>query len=380
MSIYIKLVSVILFASLLDRGGWLCGASTPFKNRGAGTAAGGVMINTANALPNVPNYGHSQSHGGSGHGHGHGHSYAQQSVRPAYIFGDKYHLYHTSNFNHPNRYHHHHSVHVQSNKRQNRNPFEVVYEWRQLDFEYPTFLDRQRAILSGEFVPSNNLPLGVDRWRNRLFVTMPRWKNGVPASLATLPLPAVERSPQMRPYPSWDWHANPEAVQPDCSRLMSVYRIWIDECERLWILDAGIVNATVQINPVCPPKIIAFDLRTDQPLFSYELPADQVKEDSLHSNMVVDIRNGRCQDAYAYITDVWRFGLVVFSLAKGRSWRTTNHFYMPDPAACDYTLNNINFQWVDGVFGVSLSPLNELQDRLLFFHPMSSFGVSADVR
>lgn len=251
----------------------------------------------------------------------------------------------------------------------------MIYEWRQLDFEYPTFTQRQQAILSGDFIPTNNLPLGVDRWRNRLFITMPRWRNGVPASLASLPLPAIESSPPLRPYPSWEWHANPESPLPDCTRLMSVYRIWIDECERLWVLDAGIVNATIRLNPVCPPKLIVFDLRTDQPIFSYELPADQVKEDSLHSNLIVDIRNGRCSDAYAYITDVWRFGVTVFSLARGRSWRTTNHFYMPNPIACDYTVSGVNFQWTDGVFGISLSPLNELQDRLLFFHPMSSYAV-----
>lgn len=242
--------------------------------------------------------------------------------------------------------------------------------------DIPTVVDRQRAILSGDFVPINAVPLGVDRWRNRLFVTMPRWKNGIPASLATLSLPAIERSPPMRPYPSWDWHANPEALNPDCTRLMSVYRIWVDECERLWVLDAGVVNATIQINPVCPPKIVVFDLRNDQPLFSYELPPDQVKQDSLHSNMIVDIRNGRCQDAHAYISDVWRFGITVFSLAKGRSWRTTNHLYFPNPDAADFTVNGLNFQWTDGVFGMSLSPVNEIHDRLLFFHPMSSYAVS----
>lgn len=308
-----------------------------------------------------------------------------------YFLGDKYHFYQSLNLPHHSHHFHQHQQHQvhpehsqqqphqpngqQSTRRHHQNPFKIVYEWRQLDFSYHTLLDRQRAISSGEFVPNNNLPLGVDRWRNRLFVTMPRWKNGVPASLATLPLPAMERSPAMRPYPSWEWHANSNAAQPDCSRLMSVYRIWIDECHRLWVLDAGIVNATIQINPVCPPKIVAFDLRNDQPLFSYELPPDQVKQDSLHSNIIVDIRNGRCEDAHAYITDVWRFGLVVFSLAKGRSWRTTHQYYMPNPDACDYTLNGINFQWFDGVFGLSLSPLSHLNDRLLFFHPMSSFNV-----
>lgn len=343
-----------------------CDSLTPFLKRGQNAINSGVMVNIANQ-PNTIGPIITATH----------------SIRPPnYLLSninnnDNYQYQSpSSNLQH---YQHHHSTYQslndQTQTRQSRNPFDVFYEWRQLDYEYPTFLARQRAILNGDFVPTNNLPLGLDRWRNRIFLTTPRWKNGVPASLSTVPLPALERSPPFRPYPSWDWHANPEALNPDCTRLMSVYRIWIDECDRLWVLDSGIVNATIQINQVCPPKLLVFDLRTDQPIFSYELPPDQVKQDSLHSNLIVDIRNGRCQDAYAYLTDVWRFGITVFSLAKGRSWRTTHHFYFPNPEASDYTLNGVNFQWTDGVFGISISPPTAIQDRTLFFHPMSSFSV-----
>lgn len=114
----------------------------------------------------------------------------------------------------------------------NRNPFEVIYQWQILDFQYPSNAHRSRAISSGEFVPENNLPLGVDSSGDRLFITMPRWKNGVPASLAWLPLPPVYTNPPLMPYPDWSFHGNPDA--PDCSKLMSVYRLWIDECQRLW--------------------------------------------------------------------------------------------------------------------------------------------------
>lgn len=77
-----------------------------------------------------------------------------------------------------------------------------------------------------------------------------------------------------------------------------------------------------------------------------------------------------------FCSSVWRFGIVVFSLAKGRSWRISHHLFYPNPDACDYTVNRVNFQWTDGVFGMSLSPVNEPPDRLLFFRPMSSYGVS----
>lgn len=259
------------------------------------------------------------------------------------------------------------------------NPFQTVFAWKGIDFLYPTQAAHARAIATGDFVPENNLPLGLGRSKDRLFVTLPRWKNGVPASLAWLPLPpgsdarAPPSAPPLIPYPDWEAHGDP--LQPgDCSQLMSVYRLFVDECQRLWVIDSGVVNATIAINQVCPPKIVAFDLRTDRQLFAHALPADQVKEDSLHSNIIVDVRHGQCNDAYAYVTDVWRYGVVVFSLASRRSWRTTHHFYLPTPQLSDYRLHGVPFQWTDGVFGLSLSPLNEYADRLMFFHPMSSYA------
>lgn len=58
-----------------------------------------------------------------------------------------------------------------------------AFHWKQLDFEYPDEASRKAALASGEFVVENNLPLGVEAWKNKLFVTVPRWKSGIPASL-----------------------------------------------------------------------------------------------------------------------------------------------------------------------------------------------------
>jgi hypothetical protein len=64
-------------------------------------------------------------------------------------------------------------------------------------------------------------------------------------------------------------------------------------------------------------------------------------------------------------------------MAQGTSWRTQNYLFNPDPFASDYNYRGINFQWTDGVFGSSLSPLNKpAGDRVLYYHPMSSFNVS----
>ncbi|XP_050091985.1 protein yellow-like [Anopheles aquasalis] len=252
-----------------------------------------------------------------------------------------------------------------------KNTFDTVYHWKVIDFAYPNQQLRNNAIRTREFIPENNLPLGVDRYRDRLFVTTPRWNPGVPATLSYLPLPATDRSLPLKPYPDWSYHSSTR--NPDCSKMMSVYRIQVDECDRLWVLDAGVIETLTNLQQICPPKIMAFDLQSDELLFTYVLPEEQVKEDSLHTNLVVDIREGQCEDAFAYVADVWRNGITVFDMRKFKSWRTTNYLYNPNPLASDYNYQELNFQWSDGVFGMSLAPVHRSGDRMLLFHPMSSF-------
>lgn len=133
-------------------------AISPFKNRGNGIGVGLMMNNPTGNPPNLftPLL--------SSHGHG--------GIRPPNFvfgdkFGDKFPQYQTPvpsyappHHNYHNKYHNHFIGSHQTNSnrpRQFRNPFDVIYEWRQLDFDYPTFLDRQRAILNGDFIPTNTV-------------------------------------------------------------------------------------------------------------------------------------------------------------------------------------------------------------------------------
>jgi hypothetical protein len=52
------------------------------------------------------------------------------------------------------------------------------YNWRQLDWVFPNPQIRDRLIASGDYVPTNGLPVGIERWQNKLFVSVPRWRNG----------------------------------------------------------------------------------------------------------------------------------------------------------------------------------------------------------
>lgn len=68
------------------------------------------------------------------------------------------------------------AVHANDNLR-------VAYHWKQVDFNYPSAAARANAISSGSFIPENVIPVGLEVYKTRLFLTLPRWKTGVPASL-----------------------------------------------------------------------------------------------------------------------------------------------------------------------------------------------------
>ncbi|XP_014273784.1 protein yellow isoform X2 [Halyomorpha halys] len=241
-----------------------------------------------------------------------------------------------------------------------------VFSWKTVDFDYPSHQARDLALAHGQFYPPDVLPLGLERDGNRLFITLPRWKKGVPASLTTVDLNSGQRSPLLKPYPDWAWHNG------DCNGITSVFRVALDECGRLWAIDSGVTELVTSVKRTCPPQILVFDTRTDKLLFQYKIPMAQVPAGSLFTNIAVEVMD-TCQDTFAYVSDVFRYGIVVFSLRNNRSWRVDHPYFYPDPLHSRYDIDNIKFTWNDGIFGITMSPRDITGRRYLFFHPLSSF-------
>ncbi|XP_076653516.1 uncharacterized protein LOC143359463 [Halictus rubicundus] len=150
--------------------------------------------------------------------------------------------------------------------------------WKTLDFAYPDEASRQMAMMRGDFVPENALPVGIEIWRNKLFVTVPRWRNGIPATLNYISLDTNRGgSPRLTPYPNW---AQNKAGA--CGTGMTTaYRIHADACDRLWVLDTGTIgigNTTVQ---ACPYTLNVFDLTTDKISRQYRLRPEDINMVSL---------------------------------------------------------------------------------------------------
>lgn len=184
-------------------------------------------------------------------------------------------------------------------------------------------------------------------------------------------------SPILTPYP--DLETN-NINSPD--GLVNIFRIKIDACDRMWGLDTGVNDILGTFTVVRPMTLIAIDLKTDTIIRKYILKDTDVKPNSFIANLVVDVVPEQCDKAYVYMSDLSEYGIIVYSWEKNDSWRTNHHFFHFDPLNGDYNVKGYNFQWTDGVFGMSLSPIRDDGSRTLYFHALSGiteFSVSTNI-
>ncbi|KAK1118673.1 hypothetical protein K0M31_014977 [Melipona bicolor] len=246
-----------------------------------------------------------------------------------------------------------------------------IYSWKALDFAFPNEYARLTAISNGVFIPGSPLPIDVDVYnegkehKSTVFMAIPRFQDGVPVTLGYVTnQTSLDGNPLIMPYPNWTYNdAN------NCASIISVYRIQIDECDRLWVLDTG----KLKEKQVCPPKLLVFSLRENRLITIHEFPRDQIKEDSLFVTVAVDIRNGddKCKNTYAYIADVTGFALIVYDFSNSRSWRISNNLFYPYPPYGTFDINGDTFDLMDGILGLALGPVHN-GDRILYFHSLAS--------
>ncbi|XP_069683807.1 dopaminechrome tautomerase-like [Periplaneta americana] len=259
---------------------------------------------------------------------------------------------------------------------------DVVFEWKEVDFAYPSGAARQEAIRNRMFVPGNNVPVGLEVWNNKLFVTVPRWKTGVPASLAYVYLNETgNKSPRLIPYPNWDSHNIFLDIIPrfgqdnrNVTRIVSPFRMRADACDRLWVLDTGKADILGNEEQIGPNQLLVYNLNNDELVLRYEIPSHFMKNGSFLANIAVDVKASSCSNAFAYLADLGTSSMVVYSMLENKAWRVTHPYFQVDPNAINYRVAGISFQWEDGLFGLALSSEQEDGFRMLYFHPFSSFN------
>ena len=127
------------------------------------------------------------------------------------------------------------------------------------------------------------------------------------------------------PYPSWDAHKQNNGIP----EIVSTFRIRADKCDRLWVLDTGLIDILGNTEQQAPPSLLIYNLRTDELLRKYVIPEIQRTPDSLFANIAVEDYD--CQDTYAYLGDLGGPGVVIYSWKKESSWLVKHNYFLPDP-------------------------------------------------
>ncbi|XP_017882858.1 major royal jelly protein 1-like [Ceratina calcarata] len=240
---------------------------------------------------------------------------------------------------------------------------EVAYQWKYLDWLWPNVQLTGRNYTFGNAFTQD---VDIDRY-GRIFVTSPQWLNGTPISLSLVTDVVGSGGPLLIPYPDWSWH-----TAHTCDSIISVYRLAIDECNRLWVVDTGHIGREA----VCPTKILIFDLSTDRLVHKYVVPDDQVLYGKAALvTPIVDVGK-TCLDTYLYVADVDQNGLLIYDLYHDYSWRVNNtrgNAFGPDDDAMYITIAGEMFDLTDGTLGMSLSPIGFFDERYLYFNSLASF-------
>lgn len=49
------------------------------------------------------------------------------------------------------------------------------FRWKEVQYAWPSDAAKEEATTSGRYKAENNLPLGLDVWKDKLFITVPRY-------------------------------------------------------------------------------------------------------------------------------------------------------------------------------------------------------------
>nr|AAG01014.3 dopachrome conversion enzyme [Aedes aegypti] len=258
---------------------------------------------------------------------------------------------------------------------------EEVLKWQQVEFDVPA------SVLSAPdgYIPINNIPMSGVHYKNRVFVTVPRRRWGIPSTLNVVELepPYPVTNPVLKPYPSFELNELRADLQPDANRLVTVYRPRVDRCDRLWFVDTGMMEIPGNFTVVQRPSIWSIDLKTNQPLSRYEIPQKDVETGYGLTSITLDVDPDDCSKVFVYISDLQTYRMVVYDHENQKSWRFVHNYFFLNPLEGDFNIQGIPFAWDDGIFSIALSnpdPLTKF--RTAYFHALSSnseFTVSTAV-
>ncbi|KAG5883607.1 hypothetical protein JTB14_025181 [Gonioctena quinquepunctata] len=193
-----------------------------------------------------------------------------------------------------------------------QNTCELI-EWNGGSFDWPNDATRSIFKSSGRYIPKNIIATRAQVFKEDVFVALPRYKPGVPVTLARIGLKQKGNEALLEPFPSW---ASQE--EGDCNALQSVVDIYLDENNILWVLDSGVINSLEQPLRISPPKVVGFNVLTGKKVKTLDLCGLVAQASRLQYVVVEYAPDGR---PFVYVSDAATRSILVFDVAGNRGYR-----------------------------------------------------------
>ncbi|XP_069114267.1 protein yellow-like [Argopecten irradians] len=246
---------------------------------------------------------------------------------------------------------------------------EIVYSWKTVDYSWPTDTLKQAYIATEQFVVENNIICGIKVLDGNVYVTVPRWKPGVPSTLnKVITDPGNGNESILEPFPNW-------AMQTvgDCNALQYVQSMEVDpNTGYMWIIDTGRIHtSTNEPQNICPAKLIVYDVRNNQLVHVHEFPENVASRTStLLNDLVLDYVNGAVE--FVYITDNGQTRLIVYNHKTNTSYFFQHPSMKEEPG-------------IEVIIGVNKSEASTRQNingiamtydfKFVYYYPLQGYSV-----
>lgn len=249
--------------------------------------------------------------------------------------------------------------------------FEVMYQWTYINFTWTTREEYRNAIISGAYIPENNIITAAKFYKNEIYVALPRLYSGTPATLAVMEnTEKFTTNPLLKPFPNWRINNG-----KNCDSFQSVHSMEIDRRGVMWLLDGNRISNFTR----CPPKLFLIDIKNDGViLHAFEFPEYlSSSTGGFLNDLVIDESDG----GYAYITENSDHdpGLIVYSRFQNRAWKLRDRSMFAEPKASVFVANDLRNTKLINIDGIAMSPLpkRKNQERLIYYSCISSLNLFA---
>ena len=241
----------------------------------------------------------------------------------------------------------------------------AMFNWSTIDYNWPSRSAREKALRERRYIPLNNAINGIRVYDHRLFVTVPRFGEGVPSTLNTLinahkSKRYLSSRTVLKPYPNWEMQ-----TEGNCTAFQKVQNIEIDPKRGImYVIDTGGRKYD------CPAKLVIYDIKNDVELRRHIFPDDVVSRGTNYLNdLVMDYVDGNVE--YLYITNTRDFTLVVYDIKNDNSYAFADKSMLPEPGKTDVKVLNDVVRVTNGVNGIAISA----NFTYVYYSPIAGTGL-----